>query len=250
MENNRMQIAAVFHRTSFCRHCCLSALFLVGIAALPAQANMNLSGYETSYTVTLDAGVSTVTNIQLIEQASSPIFGDFWSQGGPQEAPGGTTTSLNGFVYNYPGCPCLPVASLLGGIITDASGQQHFVLFMSDAAASLVAGVGWATAFPGIDENQLITNFPGGSESFFSFAFAAQTSILNGQNQPVSALFTPGDSFSVLSWSDGELVGSGTSTVTPLFTNAVPEPAYGICLVSLLGALFLVLRTRRLRLPL
>jgi len=43
----------VFQRASFWRHCCLSALFLAGIAVLPVQAGSILTGYETSYTATI-----------------------------------------------------------------------------------------------------------------------------------------------------------------------------------------------------
>jgi len=245
-----MRRTAVLDATSFRWGTRLTTALLATLAVLPVQGASVLTGYETSYSVTLDTGIGTsigtITNIQLIEHATSPVLGDIWSQGGPQEADGGTTTALNGFIYDYPACPCLPVAALLGGIMTDSTGQ-HFVLFMDNAAASLVTGASWTTAFPGIEENQLLSGFPDGSVSFFSFAFAAQTIILDSEGHPVSALFTPGDSFSVLSWSDGALIGSGTSTVTPLYSNVVPEPASGVFLAGGLGLFFAVSLIRRFK---
>jgi hypothetical protein len=197
----------------------LQRAILLTAAILPVNAA--IVGYETSYTVTLDSGVPNITNLQLIEEAHSSELGGFWSQGGPAMAFGGTTTALAGFIYD---CPCLPVASIFGGIITDTLGQHSFALFMDDYAASLVEGTDWSAAFTGINEGELISGFPDGAVSFFSFAFAAQSSIQDSGGQTVSALFDPSGSFSVLRWSDGVRIGFGTGTVTPIF-GTVPEPS-------------------------
>lgn len=218
----------------------LQIAILLTTAALPVNAA--IVGYQTSYTVTLDAGVPDITNLQLIEEAHGTDFG-FWSQGGPAMAFGGATTALAGFIYD---CPCLPVASIFGGITTDPLGQPSFALFMDKNAASLVEGIDWSAAFPGINESELMSGFPGGAVSFFSFAWAAQSSIHNSEGQPVSALFEPSGSFTVMRWSDGVRIGSGTGTVTPIFGN-VPEPRGALYCGCALGLFFLGRRARARR---
>lgn len=205
-----------------------------------AAALNNLTGSETNYSVTLNDNVASVTNLQLFERATNLDAGRvFGSQGGPALALGGATTQLAGFIYE---CPCIPDASLFGGISTDPSGQDHLILFLSEAAANEALGQAWSESFPSVDLMRLTSGFPDGSTPFSTFAFfSAEENILDDSGNPVSALFAPGENFSVMSWSSGfgSVIGSGTSEVT-----LVPLPATGLLLLPPVIGLGLVSRRR------
>lgn len=131
----------------------------------------------------------------------------------------------------------LPSSSLLIGITqdleNDAPGQMHVVLMMDDTAASLGANIAWGTLFRNTDEDQLIANIqlatssqewaviqPGLNAVGAFAASDATDGILDHLAQPHSAWFATGGDFTVMDWSDGNIIGSGTSQIT-----IVPESA-------------------------
>lgn len=228
----------------------LSVLALA-LTAASAHATAVVASYQTSYTVTLDGGWPAVTNLMMLEK---------WPGGGSgtwaftAAGDGQTTVLTNPFPSDT-----LPTSSLLIGLVqdlpNDPPGQQHVVLFMDDTAASLGANIAWGTLFrntlednlaasialatsgqdwpiiqPGLDAVSLFTDPPDGD---------AVTGILDGLAQPHSAWFETGGTFSVMAWSDGTLIGTGTSEIT-----VVPEPATAALMLGGLGLFGCVARRR------
>jgi hypothetical protein len=208
--------------------------------------------YVTSYTATLNTG-QPVTNIMLLEEGEG--FGSSaWAFSMDGQ---GTSTLTNPFPTTN-----IVQRSLLIGIVADlvtdpaavpsAVGvdQKHIVLFMDDNAAALSNHIAWGTLFRNTLEEQLIADLelatsgqdwpiiqPGldGVDAFTQGD--AKTGILAPGGIPTSAWFATGGTFTVMSWSDGTVVGSGTSQMTQ-----VPEPAsLALCLVA---AAFLQRRRR------
>ena len=197
---------------------------------LPLVTATARGGFLASYTVTLDSGVPDVTNILMLEQ---------YPGGGSTTwaftAGGGSTTELdNPFPTDVP-----VTSSLLIGLSQDPAsddgtpGQLHAVLMMDDTAAALANHIAWGTLFPNTDEDQLIAAIQlatsgqdfsiiqPGLDAIGGFTSGdATTGILGPGGVPQSAWFTTGGTFSVMSFSDGELIGTGTS----LITQTVPEP--------------------------
>jgi hypothetical protein len=123
---------------------------------------------------------------------------------------------------------------------------------MDDTAASLSANIAWGTLFRNTNEDALINDIQqatsGGSWDYITpflndvGAFAsgdATTGILDNLAQPHSAWFATGGSFTVETWSNGQTIGSGMSTIT-----AVPEPA-SVGILSLGFGVMLLRRRRR-----
>jgi hypothetical protein len=213
-------------------------LGLLAIAVLMLSASPARAEYNSSYTVTLNEGVPDVTNILMLEQ---------WANGGATtwafSAAGGDTSVLtNPFPTDTP-----TLSSLLIGLSQDpgwpdgSPGQLHVVLMMDNTAASLAENIAWGTVFPNTDEDQLIAaiqlatsgqdfNTIGPGLDFISnFASGDATNILGPGGVPYSAWFATSGPFSVVSFSDGTLIGTGVGT---LIVSSVPEPSA----VVLLGA--------------
>lgn len=131
--------------------------------------------------------------------------------------------------------------SLLIGIVqdlpNDAPGQKHVVLFMDTQAAALSNHIAWGTLFRNtleenvIDDIELATSgqdFPIIDPAFdrlSEFTHGDGThGILGPGGVEHSIFFGPNADFSIVAFSDGQILGSGTSTVNTTF-RAVPEPA-------------------------
>lgn len=216
-------------------------LGLCGNAAAEVQ-------YVTSYTATLDTG-QPVTNIMMFEEGEG--FGSStWAFSMDGQ---GTSTITNPFPAND-----IVQQSLLIGIVEDlisdpsavpsAVSQKHIVLFMDDNAAALSNHIAWGTLFPSTLEEQLIADLElatsgqdwpiiqPGLDGVDAFVYGdARTGILAPGGIPTSAWFATGGTFTVMLWSDGTVVGSGTSAITQ-----VPEPMSMI----LMGVGALILRRR------
>lgn len=187
-------------------------------AALCASATA-YAHYHTSYTVSLNTG-QPVTNIMMLER------GDGW--GGAtwayQASGTGETEIINPFNLHDP-----VTRSLLIGIVQGLPGdanpeQKHVVLFMSDAAADLSLHIAWGTLFRNTVEEGLIAGIElatsgldwpliePGLTAVNDFANGdAEHGVLGPGGVEVSAWFAMGDTFSVMTWSEGELVGAGVS---------------------------------------
>jgi hypothetical protein len=225
----------------------LSRAGLICGGALGFQAAFALNIYHYN----IDNGPFALHDVVLLSQLD--LFNATGINFGPNNtdpfnvAAGGHLTINSHFTVNGQGATT--VGALLMGIAQDlpgdAPGQKHAVVMMNDAAANAAAGIDWGTLFPNTDEDQLIsdiensvsgatTGFTGMSDYFHG---DAQTGIHSGSNV-LSAWFTPGDHFTIETWSGGQIIGSGTSSVT-----SVPEPA--TMAVLGLGVVGVIRRRRR-----
>jgi hypothetical protein len=233
-------------------------LALLFVTLVAAHADLIPGGpsdrYMTAYSVTLQPGFPTVTNILMLEEGLG--FGSttwpFQADGDNPDFPV-TTLLVNPFPHSE-----IPTTALLMGIATDfpgdAPGQQHVVLMMNPFAAALSQHIAWGTLFRNTLEEDLIAaiqlatsgqDFPiitPGLDSVSAFAHGdAGDGILGPGGIPQSAWFTPGGAFSVMGFSDGQLIGIGASDVTV----AAPEPATIVYLSLALLAFPLLKRRRR-----
>lgn len=221
----------------------LSALLVV----LPAAS---FASYNTSYTVKRPLNDDfEITNLFLLERGpggGSTTWAFQVDQGQPE------VTLTNAFPTDN-----LPTESLLIGLAHDlpgdAPGQKHVVLMMDDTAAQLSNHIAWGTLFRNTDEDQLIADIElassgqdwpiiqPGLDGIGAFTGGdAETGILGPGGVSRSAWFSFGGSFTVVAWSDGQILGSGESHATP---TAVPEPA--TCAVVGMGLVGLLKRRRR-----
>lgn len=128
--------------------------------------------------------------------------------------------------------------SMMLGVATDlpnqAPGQKHVVLFMNDDAASNVAGIAWGTIFTTTLEEQLIDAIERAvvdfdDEEAWNFIeeftdVAAKNANVGPGGLPGSIWFGPNADFSIVAFSEGQVIGSGTSSFDTEFVP-VPEPA-------------------------
>lgn len=197
------------------------------LCAAAATLHVAHADYLTSYTVTLDIG-KPVTNIMMYEEGDG-FGGATWAF----TANGmGTTELVNPFPKSW-----FPTSSFLVGIVQGLPGdgtpeQKHAVLFMDDTAAQLSNHIAWGTLFRTTLEDQLIAAIelatsgqdwpiiqPGLDAMGAYVGGDAKTGILGPGGAVFSAWFAPGGTFSVMAFSDGAVIGTGTSTVAD-----VPEP--------------------------
>ncbi|THD61087.1 MAG: PEP-CTERM sorting domain-containing protein [Phenylobacterium sp.] len=125
----------------------------------------------------------------------------------------------------------------------DAPGQQHVVVFSNDTFAANATGIDFDTIFPTTDEetliNDLATDNTGDLNTFFN-SYEAQGTSPNG-----SMTFNVGDSFTAIAFSDGQIIGTGSSALVA----GVPEPASWALMIVGLGGMGAMLRTRRRSIP-
>ena len=134
----------------------------------------------------------------------------------------------------------------------DAAGQKHIVLAMDPHAASLAEHIAWGTLFRTTLEDSLIADLqnyvnpdPAIAQSALqhvnNYAFGdATTGILDALAQSNTAFFNPNAGvFTIESWSDGTILGTGTVTVIP-----VPEPV-GVGALTL-GCVAILHRRKRI----
>lgn len=192
--------------------------------AFVASVEIAAADYLTSYTVTLDTG-QPVTNIMMFE--AGPSWGGVtWSFGASGE---GQTVLTNPFPKHDPTDATL-MMGLVQGLVSDQNPEQkHIVLFMSNEAADLSENIAWGTLFRNTLEEQLIADLElatsgqdwpiiqPGLDAVFAFVDNDATyGILGPGGVEVSAWFVPEGSFSVMTWSDGVRVGSGTGELIQL----------------------------------
>ena len=193
------------------------------LSTIPAHATTE---YFTHYDVTLNGGQSDVTNMMLLETQN----GLTWSFSTGCGGGGGCTTEID----NPFGSTNAPTTALLFGLTNDG---QDVVLMTSNAFAAGAAGQDWSTLFPDVAESDLLADIQlGTSGGPFCPAPAGATmpcitpgldGVFDfGGGDGASAYFNLGDSFSVLEFSDGVQIGTGTSWVTTeSIPSTVPEPS-------------------------
>lgn len=239
----------------------LALATLLGSAPLRAQ-NEPLD-IQLSYAVTLNNAGPAITNIMTFNRYDNG-GGAWWAT----EVPAGVTahTITDPFLKSSSN---KPLEALLLGLVqdlpNDAPGQQHVVVMMSDAAAAAAQGVAWGTLFRDTQEEDVIAAIelstsgqdvaliqPGLDTLNVFTEGDARFGILDGLAQPLSTWFSFGavqagatsfSNFSVLAFSDGQLLGHGSAALQAL--TPVPEPgsaSQGLAGLALLG---LLLRRRR-----
>lgn len=126
----------------------------------------------------------------------------------------------------------------------DPPGQKHLVIFGSTSWIAGAQGIGFGTLFPTTLEASLIAALEdagtgNGAQSSYDFIDAFWT----GPAESAGLKFTPGDSFGIIAFSDGQLIGEGAATFSPAGT--VPEPATWALLITGFGLTGAMQRRRR-----
>jgi hypothetical protein len=231
---------------SFKRLACVATIAALGAAASPAWASP-----ATSANYTINLPDFAVTDI-VVADMGSPFT--VFTQGAPGKPIGaaiGTSTistdfltadeiGIPGFVYTPGQVFLLGVTSDLPG---DADGQKHLVVFTNDAFAQSAQNIAFGTLFPEVDEdtliNDLITSDNIGDISDFAVKYAVNA----GPNGSIA--FNIGDHFTAVAFSDGQIIGTGTSVLI----GGVPEPEAWALMVLGFGGVGAALRTRRRPVP-
>jgi len=202
------------------------SLVVFGLSSLSAMASTLSvsSSVPTGATYTINLPNYSVTDIEIFNYGS-PFATTTLNQTNPLTALAGTTpttlttTFLTAAEVGNPSFVYTPGNSFMLGVATNLAGdaQQHLVLFANNTFASTENGVAFETAFPAstLSETTLInylTNIADGSD-INTFA----------GSDPSAFGFALGSSFSAIAFSDGQLIGTGTSSLT--YASAAPEPS-------------------------
>jgi len=225
------------------RKIALAAAVTLGVMAAPAHATCGAgSPYLLNYAFDMDYEVTAIAKYNQY----LPDCGDGISNS--NTAPVGNSLLTDVFAKHDP-----VGRSLLMGIATDlpgdAQGQQHLVLFTNDAWASSAQSLAFGTLFPTANEAALIAALASlqagsGSDDDYGLLFDFASNVAQfGPNGDAAFLF--GDSFTAIAFSDGLIIGTGTSFTTAV-ANAVPEPASWAMMILGLGAVGVTARRRTL----
>jgi hypothetical protein len=142
-----------------------------------------------------------------------------------------------------------PTQALLLGLTQDlpgdAPGQQHVVMMVDSAAAAAAQNIAWGTTFLSTLEEDVIADLVltmrtdratlvDGSAEAIAWD-AALTDLYTFVTGDAAGMFfnmpgvvpgsTTSSDFSVMAWSDGSIVGSGTAFLSTDLAASVPEPS-------------------------
>lgn len=182
---------------------------------------MATTEYFTHYDVILNGGQSDVTNMMLLETQNGLTWAFSTNCGGG----GGCSTEID----NPFGSTNVPTTALLLGLTNNG---QDVVLITNTAFDAGAAGTDWTSLFPNTDEATFLSDIqlatsggpfcpapPGATQPCIGPGLDAVFNF--GGTDGAGAYFNIGDPMSVLEFSDGVAIGSGTSYVT---TEDVPSP--------------------------
>lgn len=201
--------------------------------------------YYTNYLTHVNIG-QPVTNIMIAEehQSGGALTWPFQADGN------GSSLLANPFPSPVPYQSAVLIG-LVQDLVGDPPGQKHVVLFMNNQAASNVQNIAWGTIFLETNENQLIADIElatsgqdweiiqPGVDAVSNFLEQAKSAQVGPGGTDGSIWFDLGSSFSVVAFSEGQLIGEGES-----YIEVVPEPA---SLAALgIGAVALIRRKRKM----
>ncbi len=217
---------------------------------------------QLSYTITTQQGSPEIQALVFFNTYQDGGTGAWWSSSAAGN--GLTTTVVDPFFKDTDN---RPLEGLILGLASDfpgdAPGQKHVVLIQSVLASQKLSNIAWGAAFPTVLEDNLVANLEraivigdggsGGYDPDFEAALDALFSFVSGParnvpnmgpfGSPGSIWFGMGQAFSVMAFSDGQVIGEGFSEVTDVST--VPAPAALPLLFTALGGLGLYRRRRR-----
>jgi hypothetical protein len=214
----------------------VAGIVAAGILALPSTAS---ASYFLSFTYN-DGGVAIADGLLQVEYQPGFFGGTY---------PFNLSKTTTGFADINTNQPPIIQTYFLGiyGPAAQIAGQpDELVMFVNNAFAANAAGKDFTTVFPGITEGTitqgLVDDFCcenppnyNSTEAQYMFEFA------NGEG--ANASFAPGSSFTIMTFSTGQIVGTGVSTGV---SSSVPEPAtWAMLLLGLFGVGFVVRDARR-----
>lgn len=236
------------------------AILAAGATIASAAHNWHL---ESHYTFNVDpAWGQPVTNIICMMEGGSVDNSYGWgSKAWAFTSASSPTLAFDTDWFDLEAAQPTLIGSLHVGIVqdlpNDAPGQKHAVLFMDADAASRTSNIAWGTFFNHTNEDSLIYAIEqatsGGSWEYINpflqeIDTFAQGDAKHGNLGPFgtegSAWFTPGHDFSIVAWSDGKVIGTGSNTYDVQY-QSVPEPTSLAVLAA--GPLFLLHRRRNRR---
>ena len=220
-------------------------LTIIGLSAL----SLSHMAYAAACSGPLDIHLSyQVQNDLTVPITDIMTFNQYSECGGPgawwsSSAATGSSTIIDPFSKSSSN---MPIKGLMLGLAQnlpgDAIGQQHVVMMVDDTAAAGAASIAWGTTFFNTNEATIISDLTSQSDTaindLFSFVSGDASSMwfsLPANPQPGT---TTTSQFTVVAWTDGQVVGTGTATLQyDGAQTTVPEPAtialLGLSLVGL-----------------
>lgn len=229
-----------------------------------AQASVApLLNIHLSYDVTTSIA-QPITQIMTFNQYADGNTGVWW----PDSVNAGGGTISDPFAKSSDN---RPLAGLMLGLTQDlpgdAVGQQHVVIMMDNSAAAAARNIAWGTLFRNNTEESILaavalvagvtrtdangTEWDAALNRLFGFVNGDILTGIQVGGQAKSAFFSLGDvvagstsftNFSVMAFSNGQLIGTGTAGLNTAPATAVPEP--GSMALVLLGLPLLALRRK------